>query len=466
MKNGNQLTFLFVNLVNPMRDSESSYPPLGPAYLAAYVHKYIGKEKVKFHLVSADFEKKIAELKPDIVGITCVSQNYGLAKCIAKFSKNEGVPYVLIGGSHISLCPESLDVNMDLGVLGEGEVTFLELINSLIEKGGLEDARLEQIDGIIYWDRGKLQTTRKRVLIRVLDDIPMPDRSLFKVDVNKAYVFSSRGCPYKCVFCASTRLWEKARFYSAEYVFKEIKELVYKYGVKKIDFADDLFIADRKRIEALRTLLEQEGLIKKMKFHVSARANLITDDLCKTLKRMNVKSVSLGLESASAEVLKYLKSGSVTVDDNSNAVETVKRHGLHCFCSFIIGAPIDTRETILETLNFIKKSKIDKFVVNVLTPFPGTPIWKYAVDKKLITIDSAKFDWHKIDILYLHSHDYNIHFAEKLSRKELYEMYLLFETERIKIEIRRILNLMFTKPVSFLNHLLRKAQSVFIRGSI
>jgi len=289
------------------------------------------------------------------------------------------------------LCPESLDKDMDIGVLGEGEVTFLELINSLIQRGELRPDALSGIPGIVYWESDKLHTTKKRELIRLLDEIPFPDRSLFGINVNKAYMFSSRGCPYNCIFCASSRLWEKVRFYSAEYVFNEIKELIYRYGVKKINFADDLFIADRKRIEELGMLLEREGLTKKVQFHVSARANLINDALCSALKKINVAGISLGLESGSPEILNYLKGPSVTIQDNVNAIETIKKHGLYCYGSFVIGAPIDTRETILQTLDFIVKSAIDKIVVNVLTPLPGTELYRQKAGE-LLTDDYTCFD--------------------------------------------------------------------------
>jgi radical SAM superfamily enzyme YgiQ (UPF0313 family) len=105
----------------------------------------------------------------------------------------------------------------------------------------------------------------------------------------------------------------------------------------------------------------------------------------------------------------------------------------------------------METLDFIKKSKIDKFGVNILTPLPGTPVWKYAVDNNLIAIDSAVFDWRKIDILYSHSHEYNIHLPERLSRDALYAMYLLFEAERKKREIRWAMKLLFTGPSRFVD---------------
>lgn len=444
---------LFVNLVNPSRQIENLYPPLGPAYLAAYVGKYLGKNRVEFGLVNSNIEEEILETKPDVVGITCVSGNYGRAKKIAKFAKKAGVGYVLIGGSHVSLCPLSLGKNMDIGVIGEGEETFLELIKFIIRGKAMTARSLSLINGLVYWDKGELRLTKPREPIRPLDEIPLPDRSLFKVDSDKAYMFSSRGCPYNCVFCASSRLWKMLRFNSAEYVLAEMKELVEKHGVRRIAFYDDLFIANRARIRKLVDLVGKTDLIGKVKFHVSARANLIDDEICALLKKMGVEGVSLGLESGSNKILKYLKGGSVTVRDNKRAVETIKKYGLYCNAAFVIGAPIDTRKTILETLSFIKKSQLDSFVVYALTPLPGTPIWDYGVKKGLLPQDFEKVDWEQIDVEYLKSRKHNVHLAKNLTRRQLYQLYLLFEVERWRRKMLRAVELLRHEPKELVFHL-------------
>lgn len=465
MENNRPIKILFINAVNSANPIEIFYPPLGPAYLASYAQKYLGKNKFEFRMISEDYEAKISEFNPDIVGITCVSQNYNTAKKLAHFSKKIGIGCVLIGGSHISLCPLSLDQNIDIGIIGEGEETFLDLARIFLAKKRLTSENLKNIKGIAYWDKKTVKINPRRELIQPLDNIPMPDRSLIKVNPDSAYMFSSRGCPYKCSFCASTRLWEKTRFHSAQYVVKEIKELVYKYGVKQINFYDDLFIAHRPRIKEIARLIKKESLDKKVLFHVSARANLVDDEICLTLKKMNVKSVSLGLESGSPEILKYLKGDSVTVEQNFKAVETIKKHGFNCIASFVIGTPIDTRKTITDTLNFIKKSKLDEFAVYALTPFPGTPIWAYAVEKNLLPSDPKKIDWDKINVEYSHSHSYNIHLAENLTREEFYELFLLFKKEQKKRKILRITKIIYTDPKRFLKLAISKTLKKLSKNS-
>lgn len=455
---GKPIKVLFASAINPAREIESLYPPLGPAYLSAYLKKYLGKRKVSFELISGDFAAAIRKDKPDILGITCVSQNYQRAKDVAKVAKKMGVPHVLIGGSHISLYPLSLDKNIDVGIIGEGEETFLELIKVFFKKKSFETKDLSLIKGLAYWDKGKIKLSSHRPLIEPLDKIPMPDRTLFKVDPNKAYIFSSRGCPYRCIFCASSMMWNKVRFHSSQYVFREIKSLVNKYAVKRIDFCDDLFIADKKRLKKLVFLLEKEGLNKKVQFHVAGRANLIDDEICILLKKMNVKGLSLGLESGSPEILRYLKGDSVTVDDNLKAINTITKHGLYCMASFIIGSPIDTKKTILETLEFIKKSKLDEVTVYTLTPFPGTPIWDYAVKNKILPGNPEEIDWQKLDIEYQYSHDQNVHLAKNLNREDLYNLYLLFKKEERKRLVLKAAKMVFSNPCRLIYHLRLKLQ--------
>lgn len=440
-------------MVNPEREVECSYPPLGPAYLVSYIKHNLSKHKIDFQMIRGDFEHEIKKRKPDIIGISCVSQNYNAAKKLAFFCKQVGVKSILIGGSHISLCPLSLDQNIDIGIVGEGEETFLELMKVYLKRNSFPKDELKKINGVVYWDKNKLATTPRRNLINPIDKIPFPDRSLFKVDPNMAHIFSSRGCPYRCVFCSSSRFWNKVRFHSAEYVFKEIKELVRKYGAKRINFYDDLFIADKKRIRRLGCLLTKAGLNKKVEIYVSARANLIDDEICHLLKKINTKGISMGLESGSPKILKFLKGETITVDDNLRAVNTIKKHGLYCSGSFIIGSPMDTKDTILDTLNFIKKSKIDEFGVYALTPLPGTPVWEYAQKKKLIPSDYAKINWNNIDVNFNSSHKYNVHLAKSLTREELYSMYQLFKKEKNKRTILRGIRLLFTNPGRFFYHL-------------
>ncbi|MBA7611924.1 Anaerobic magnesium-protoporphyrin IX monomethyl ester cyclase [subsurface metagenome] len=159
-------------------------------------------------------------------------------------------------------------------------------------------------------------------------------------------MFTSRGCPYRCVFCASSRFWASTRFASAHYIAEEIKELYYNYGAKLISFYDDLFIVQKQRLKDLTDILSKEGILGKVRFSCSARSNLIDDVVAKLLKELGIVSVALGLESGHPCILKYLKGKSVTVQDNITAVEVLAKNGITPNAAFVIGSPIETEEEI------------------------------------------------------------------------------------------------------------------------
>ena len=150
---------------------------------------------------------------------------------------------------------------MNVGVIGEGEETILELFELFLKKGNLDSEGLGQIRGIVYRNPGgDLHLTEKRPPLSPLDRISMPARDLLSIEKH-SYLFSSRGCPFRCVFCASSRYWGPVRFFSAEYVVREIRELVDTYGVKLISFYDDLMIADGPRLKKIVSLLQREDFL-------------------------------------------------------------------------------------------------------------------------------------------------------------------------------------------------------------
>ncbi len=411
-------------------------PHLGLGYLAAYVRQQ-GFTDIK--IAESNVMQTLEEYKPDVIGITSVSQNFDIAKNVARRAKELGA-VTIVGGVHVTLLPFSLDESMDIGVISEGEAAFLDILN-IIEKYGKDVQKLKEVKGIVLWDEDKkVNFTGKRELLPEVDLLPYPARDL--IDYHDwsgiATMFTSRGCPFNCVFCSSTRIWEKVRYHSPEYVVNEIKFLVETYGTKHITFNDDLFIANPRRAIKISELIIKEGLNEKVTFNMSCRANLITDEVAAALKKMGTELVSMGLESGSPTTLKFAKGPHVTVDDNARAINILKKHGINAHGTFIIGFPIDTKETVMETYNFIKNSKLDSFEVYILAPMPGTPIWDYALARELVSNDSS-MNWSKI----AHRNEYDFMektvLTENLSKEEILTLYNRFVGERKK---RKALHMM------------------------
>src|SRR3989338_7680142 len=302
---------------------------------------------------------------------------------------------VMIGGVHISILPASFHKNFDVGIVGEGEETILELMQLFKKKGRLDKEELKKIDGLVFYDKDRIVQTKRRVLIEPLDRIPIPNRKLVNPEyfkkhytlslakpVREATMVTSRGCPYRCGFCATSAFWgTSVRFHSAERVFEEVRTVTEEYNVEHIDVWDDLFTINRQRLKELARLIKKNGFKDKVTLSCSARANLVDDKLCLLLKGINTKSVSMGLESGSEKVLSFLKGGSVTVEDNKKAMVILKKHGFRVVGTLMFGSPGETIDDMKETIKLIDfaiKHKVNTLYSFITTPFPGTKIWEIA----------------------------------------------------------------------------------------
>jgi radical SAM superfamily enzyme YgiQ (UPF0313 family) len=254
---------------------------------------------------------------------------------------------------------------------------------------GLKFNNLADVPGIIYHDEYAEVYTDPREPIKNLDSLPSP-----KVNIGKGIdvpMFTSRGCPYNCVFCASTKHWGKFRQFSAEYVKTKIYNLV-EAGAKSILFHDDLFIADFHRFKKIADVVRHLPVT----FHGFARSNLLSEEVCKLLKVMGFTSIRFGAETGSPKLLKFLKNNSVTIKDHQNAIDNCNKVDLRVGGSFVFGTPGETLEDLELTRDFLRKNagKFEIMGFYILSPIPGTQLWNYALDKKLVSYD---MDWNKLN---------------------------------------------------------------------
>ncbi len=429
---------LFIRAIDTKSEVESRYPGLGLAYLVSSLRSHFGENYFEFKIIErgseAEVKKQISDFSPDIVGISSVTQNFNLAKRYANFAREMGIP-VIMGGVHVSMLPRSLPRDVDLACIGEAEETIKEIFDLMIKKKGLIKNELKKIKGIVFRDiNDNLVITEPRPVIENLDDIRMPVRDLLEIGKH-SYVFSSRGCPFKCTFCASTRFWDKVRLFSAEYVVNEIAELYEKYHVKMISFYDDLFVIRTARLAEITTLLKKRGLHNKIKFTCSCRANLVNENTARLLKDMGIVSVGMGLESGSDRILTYLKGKSISVEKNSSAIKILKKYGIAVNASFVIGSPDETESEMMETYNFIKKSSLDLIDTYVLTPFPGTPVWLYAKDRGLVSDD---MDWSRLNVNFGENYKNSIIVSELYDRTHIYNIYKRFQRLRLYFNLKNI----------------------------
>jgi len=424
------LKILLFHAVNPYIEAQNRYPALGLGYLLAILERELG-DSVEVRMMEWGLQDALRDFRPDLFCLSSVTQNYNLAKKYAGIAHEVGIP-VIIGGYHITELPDNMTADMDIGVIGEGEYTLLDLVRLFLEYRAFPPAELEKIPGIVYRDGEELLSTPARPVAgaagKSLDELPMPDRRMMRVRPH-SNMLTSRGCPYNCTFCASTRFWPSIRYFSPEYMMEEIRSLRDLYGVRYITFHDDLFIANVKRLEQFHELVLSEGLPRQgFRFSCAASATRISDDTARMLKEMNFVSISMGLESGNQEVLTRLKGRAFKVETNEQAVRTLHRHGIHPHASFILGERYETVEQMEETYEFIRRNPLSLVNIYVLTPLPGTPVWNDAVSRGLVSPD---MDWDRLNISFELDWKNVILVSETVERRELHKIYQRFKRLRL-----------------------------------
>ena len=423
------LRVMVVNPVDYRSLVEMGFPHLGIGSLSASIKQsFRGLETL---VVKGHLQEWIHSWQPDIAAITSVSQYWDEAKFHAQRCKQGGLP-VIVGGVHATWLPETMTEDMDVLVLQEGEKTILDLLRLFRAEGEFRPDSLRRIPGIAFRDHGEVVKTESRPMVADLDSLPHIDRTILAHSYH-AGMFTSRGCPYHCTFCASTRYWPKMRFNSAEYVAEEIESL-WREGATQITFLDDLFVADKRRLVALGEILGRRDLLGKLRYICNVRSNLVTDDLCRILRDLGVRIVGIGMESADPVSLAYLKGrGTVTVEDHARALEKLANFNITAHPSFIIGSPEESREQIMATYRFIKEHRVPDFEVYVLMPFPGTPVWEEAVQRGLVTLDMK---WERLRYTVTDFGPGSIVMSKHLTYTELSALYCMFTD--IRVRARRV----------------------------
>lgn len=353
-------------------------PHLGVGYLSSYLKKMRPETSVSIGFLDGDAAADVARERPDLLAVSTTSRYFlPVQQTVAALRKDFDIP-VVWGGVHISIFPGELPDSVDVGVIGEGEETLVELLDHF-DGGGFSD--LAAVKGIAFRHDGKIVVNEKRPFIEPLDRLPTPDLDLLKPRWNRrrqGVILTSRGCPYKCRFCASSFFWDRTRLHSAEYVVEEMLAIVRRYGVRKISIYDDFFTIDHERVARISELKRGHPELQGIGFDCLSRIDNFTPALADELKRMGVYRVGFGVESGCQRTLDYLKNGKVKVAQVERVRQIVKDRGLICAGSFVIGSPHETEAEIEETFRFVARQKFDVLQIGIATPFPGTRLWEDA----------------------------------------------------------------------------------------
>ncbi|MFC1721530.1 B12-binding domain-containing radical SAM protein [Patescibacteria group bacterium] len=398
-------------LVNPGKYLYA-YPSLGVGYLSAYLKKYSTLSPQNIDLVDEnakeDVERYIKINRPRIIGISATTPQISRAHQIAKFCKGVDPNIIcIIGGVHITVLPKTTLKEFpafDIGVCGEGEETFCELIDTLCENNFvLDKIDLAAINGLVYRDGADTEISTARELIKDLDKIPIPDRRAYNLRYYRrprqvirgfacraTQMMSSRGCPYHCRFCSSPLMWRRrVRFHSPERFINEVTDLL-NLGFNGFYLHDDTFIAKKDRVAKICKLMIDRNYHKRMIWGAQLRPNLIRTEedvkMLRLMERAGCVQVEYGFESGSQKILSFLKREAATVGQNQRAIELTKKTSLRIFGNFIMGTQGETKEDILKTRKFVLENmqKLDYYQVYVATPYPGTELWDICKRRDLL----------------------------------------------------------------------------------
>jgi radical SAM superfamily enzyme YgiQ (UPF0313 family) len=399
------MKILLIN-VSLRPESKVAIFPIGLAYIATAM-KRAGFD---FELYDIDalrptweqVEEKIKNTDFDVAAMGCIVTGYKYVKKLCEIIKKYKDAKIIIGNSVATSIPEILieKTKADMGVIGEGDITIVELLNAIKNKKPLEDVK-----GIFFRKNNSVFFTKLREPVHNIDEFPILDYDLFDMEfyfekgrnlvtepypmefekIRVAPINTARGCLFNCTFCYHVFKENGFRFRSVESIGKEIKYLQEKYGVNYLFFSDELSFFSKQRAIDLADYLINNNI--KISFEADCRAGLFKDteedlEIVKKLKKAGARYLGYSLESGDEEILKAMNKH-IKISDFVEQSRVLRKGGIGPVTSIVIGYPQETRDTINKTFDICEKAEVYPSA-GYLLPQPGTPMYKYAIEHGLI----------------------------------------------------------------------------------
>jgi radical SAM superfamily enzyme YgiQ (UPF0313 family) len=366
------------------------YVPVGVGCLAAYLREKGIDVNVADQQIEDDVLDKISKYiqkmrKPYIFGFSVLTAAFKESIDLSlKLRAQYPDSIIVFGGIHSSAMPEEVLAykHIDVVIRGEGERPLVEFYRCI-----KEGHDYSHINGLSYRNGETVVNNPISPQLEALDNYPHFPYEMFqskKYDLG--FVVSSRGCPYRCIFCSNRiTTGRKYRYHSPARIVDDLELLHIKYGKKNVLFLDDNLLVSKERIYELIGEIKRRNLHKTMIFNFQARGDNVTPSLMKDLYEAGFRSVFFGIETASEQIMKTIKKDE-TVEQCVKAVRMAKEIGFHVSATFIYGLPGETHRDRKDALRLSKDLKLDMVRYNNATPYPGTELYEIAKNEERLFV--------------------------------------------------------------------------------
>lgn len=383
------------NVPNVVDEHTGHYPPLGLMYVASHAEKHTNHEIeiLDTQVEEMDYDvikQEVAKRKPDVVGIQTMTFTLIDAILTAKTVKEvDKSIHVCLGGPHVNIFPEeTMSIPyVDSLVLGEGEYTFADLVNSLSNGGNLNT-----IKGIAFKEGSKIINTGARPLIGKLDEIPFPARHLTPIKKYSSVLarrtpittmMTSRGCPYRCSFCDRPHLGKVFRARTALNVVDEMEACV-NMGISEFFLYDDTFSINKRRVSDVCDEIINRGL--NIGWDIRARVDTVDEVILRKLKAAGCERIHYGVEAGTPEILQALRKD-IDLEKVKEVFKMTHDMGITTLAYFMIGNPTETKEQIFKTIEFANSLNADFVHISLTTPFPATELYRQGLQSGILKSD-------------------------------------------------------------------------------
>jgi magnesium-protoporphyrin IX monomethyl ester (oxidative) cyclase len=405
---------------------------------APYQADPINATLVRYGLTVDKIVRRVLATRPDVVGLSCLYTNqWPVVREIAQALRAREPEILLVtGGTHPTYDPESClrDSKLNMIVLGEGDHTFPKALQCLNDGRGLDD-----LPGVAWRNGDAIRNNGTSPLIDDLDTLPFPAHDLFPIEryfklaLPPGYsmrsrrslpIITSRGCPCRCTFCASTVFWQhRYRARSADNVLAEIDWLRTQFGIEEVKFLDDNLTANRERAMHIFGALAK----RSPRLHWNAPNGLaiwtVDDEMLKLMKSSGCFEIAIPVESGDQGVLNNLLHKPLLLEKALEINRAARRLGIFRLGYFIIGFPGETRAQIDATVRFSRRLDLDWNAMFIYTPLPGSPLFEECKNRGMLPAE-----YYETGNVYfspsLSSPEWNGAELEKIIRREHLRNYL------------------------------------------